>query len=438
MLPILKHYLLSKYFRKFRDRKELETWQHKQVVKHLQKIVPQSIFYQEFYQGLNWQNWRDFPSIDKHTMMERFDDLNTVGIKKEAAFELAMECDRSREFSPKIGNITVGLSSGTSGSRGLFLVNPSEQFEWAGTLLAKTLPGTIMHKHSVALFMRANSNLYETTRTNRIHFQFYDLLQPLDMHVEQLNHTPPTILAAPPSMLRFLSHQKNQGRLHISPSKVISLAEVLDPLDETFIRKAFGQQIHQIYQCTEGFLGVTCSLGTLHLNEDVVAIQQEFIDKEARKFVPIVTDFRRTSQPIIRYRLNDILTERQTPCPCGSCFIALEKIEGRCDDIFYLPSLAQPEKLIPLFPDYIRNAITETDLVEEYLVVQRDANYLEVAVKSKAGNQLDSLIKASLQRLCLRHQCRLPHLKFVPYVETTRDKKLRRIRRDYAPILNHQ
>ena len=44
-------------------------------------------------------------------------------------------------------------------------------------------------------------------------------------------------------------------------------------------------------------------------------------------FYPIITDFKRTSQPIYRYRLNDILVEEKSPCPCGSVFTRIAKIE---------------------------------------------------------------------------------------------------------------
>ena len=60
------------------------------------------------------------PIIDKEVMMEHFDTLNTVHISKEEAFHIAFEAEKRRNFSPTIRNITVGLSSGTSGNRGVF------------------------------------------------------------------------------------------------------------------------------------------------------------------------------------------------------------------------------------------------------------------------------------------------------------------------------
>lgn len=426
MHAILKHYLSSKYFRKFKNRTDFEIWQHLQVVDHIKKVVPHSTFYSQLFQGLDSKNWRNFPIIDKKIMMEQFDDLNTVGIKKEAAFRLAMEAERTRQFFPKIGTISLALSSGTSGNRGLFLISPEEQAEWAGAIMAKALPKSILSKENIALFMRTNNNLYEGVRTSNIQFQFYNLLLPLETHLEQLNRNPPTILAAPPSLLRLLCQHIPQGRLRITPNKIIALGEVLDPVDEIFIQETFKQKVHQIYQCDEGLLGTTCSFGTMHLNEDVVAVQKEFIDKDAGKFIPVITDFRKKSQPIIRYRLNDILTERRNACPCGSCFIAIEKVERRRDDVFYLPSLIHPNEFIPVFSDHIRAAVIDaSNEIEEFFVAQRDANCMEISVKTKSIWCLEELIRTSLQQLCLKLQCKLPYIHFSSFEENKGEKKPR-------------
>ncbi len=112
----------------------------------------------------------------------------------------------------------------------------------------------------------------------------------------------------------------------VAATKVISIAEVLDPLDEAILENQFQQKIYQLYQCTEGFLAATCSHGTLHLNEDIVLIEKEYIDKKEGRFMPIITDFRRVSQPIIRYRLNDILIEKKEPCSCGCLFTAIIEV----------------------------------------------------------------------------------------------------------------
>ena len=82
-------------------------------------------------------------------------------------------------------------------------------------------------------------------------------------------------------------------------------------------------------------------------------IEREYLDRN--RFVPIVTDFQRKAQPIIRYRLNDILVEKESPCGCGSPFLALEKIEGREDDIFVFLDGKGQKKTV--FPDFIRRCV---------------------------------------------------------------------------------
>ena len=104
---------------------------------------------------------RDYPIVDKEFMMEHFQEINTVGIGREEAEEFAVRAERERNFLPKLRGVTVGLSSGTSGKRGIFLVSDEERVRWAGYILAKFLPVRIWEKCSIGFFMRADSNLYQ-------------------------------------------------------------------------------------------------------------------------------------------------------------------------------------------------------------------------------------------------------------------------------------
>jgi putative adenylate-forming enzyme len=433
---ILWHYLLTKYVRRFSSRQELLAWQDKKVRNFLERILPKSQFYRDYYKGLDIRHWQQFPIIDKSLMMANFDQLNTVDIKKSKAFALATEAEKSRNFSSTLEGYTVGLSSGTSGNRGLFIVSQQEQQAWAGTILAKALPQPILTSQRIAFFLRANSNLYETVKRQRIQFEYFDLFNSVESHIERLNQVAPTILLAPPSMLRLLANAQSRGDLNIAPIKIVSVAEVLDPLDEMYIRDCFGQTVHQLYQCTEGFLGSTCEYGTLHLNEDILVIQKDYIDKDAGKFMPIITDFNRKTQPIIRYRLDDILTERQTPCPCGSVLTALESVEGRRDDIFWLPNQTE-ERLMPMFPDFIRRAIImASDDIQEYRAVQKRPELIEISLKVPAELQISIQHKVhqSLLDLFARSQCQVPEIRYKEYeMRTEHHQKLRRIQREFSP-----
>lgn len=418
-LKILYYYLLTKFFRRFTDRKKLEAFQKRKMAAHLEWVKQHSPFYRESKGEI----------IDKKVMMENFSRLNTIGIDRDEAFKVAFAAENSRDFSSTLNGVTVGLSSGTSGNRGLFLVSNEERARHAGTILAKILPRSILSKNRVAFFMRANSNLYTASQSSRVIFEFFDLLKPVNDHFQKLNALDPTLLFAPPSMLIQLASAQASGAIQVNPLKIFSIAETLDPLDQKKIEKAFGQKVHQIYQCTEGFLGATCSEGVLHLNEDCVHIEQEWLDESHTKFIPVVTDFSRTSQPIIRYRLNDILTIRKTPCPCGSALMALECIEGRSDDVIYF--LDVNGERVPVFPDFIRRAIlTSSDQIDEYMVKQSTDAELDIFIKSVASMEtLKRAITDEMVSLSKILHAELPSLRFHDSIPSLEGKKLRRVMR---------
>ncbi|MEP7357813.1 MAG: F390 synthetase-related protein, partial [Anaerolineales bacterium] len=285
---ILRSYLRIRR-RRFHSRADLLRWQDAQVQAFLRRIVPRSPFTARRFAGRDYAAWQSLPVMDKAQMMAEFDALNTVGVSREAAMAAALQAESSRDFAPTLNGVTVGLSSGTSGTRGLFLVSPAERWQWAGAMLARALPGSLLAPQRVAFFLRANSNLYSSVRSRWIRFEYFDLLEPLEAHLARLNEFRPTLLAAPPALLRWLA--ANIGALRGRPAKIISVAEVLDPLDEAFIARQFGQPVHQVYQATEGFLGATCRYGTLHLNEDLLAVQRDPLEGGGgRKFAPIITD----------------------------------------------------------------------------------------------------------------------------------------------------
>jgi len=427
---IVIEYIKRKHSYDFKSRTELENWQEKKIQVFLKQILPTSSFYQKHYGGMDTIHWRSWPMTNKKMMVDHFTALNTVGITKEEAFAAALAAEESRDFTPTVRGITVGLSSGTSGNRGIFLASQDEQTRWAGAILAKVLPKSLLCTHRIAFFLRANSNLYQTVRGRQIKFEFFDMLRPFAEHISRLNKFQPTVLIGPPTMLRLLA-DVFQSELAIKPIKVISVAEVLDPLDKKYLEEQFQQIIHQIYQCTEGFLGVTCQYGTLHFNEDLVVIQKEYLDDECKRFSPIVTDFSRISQPIIRYRLDDIITEKTDCCPCGSPFTAIEQIEGRCDDIFYIPGKTTG-RLVPVFPDFIRRAIiTADESIIEYVAIQTDEIHIKIGLR---GDQLGTKqrVQGNLDKLWKIMSTISPSIEFIDIPQLLAGRKLRRVERKFV------
>ena len=416
-LRILSTYLQFRN-RLFTSRKKLEAYQQKKLKKHLEFVTEKSAFYRK-YKG---HELKDFPMIDKGIMMENFDTINTVGIKKEEALEFAVNAERTREFGDKLKNITVGLSSGTSHSRGAFLVEKTETEKWAGFVLAKFLPHGILGKYKIAFFMRANSNLYQSVGSKNIRFEFYDIYADMDKNIEKLEKNGADILVAQPSALLMIAAALDEKKIDIHPETVISIAEVLEKEDEERIKKSFGTDvIHQVYQCTEGCLATTCKYGTLHLNEDIVFIEKEYIDKN--RFIPIITDFERTSQPIIRYRLNDVLVEKKEKCRCGSACTALEKIEGREDDVFIFHG---EEKEVKIFPDFIRRCILFSGNISDYRIVQQADG--SINIYADIDDKMKEKVTGEFKKLAEDNDFKLPEIRFEKYAYD-KNRKLKRVER---------
>lgn len=432
---LLWHYGRAR-LRRFTNRVSLVRYQDKLLRGTLDYVRRHSPYYRRVLAGVTIDAFASAPTVSKAQMMENFDELNTRQISLEHAMAIALRAEEERDFSPTLEGLTVGLSSGTSGSRGLFLVSPHEAAGWAGNILAKVLP----HRHflpnecRIAFFLRANSNLYEGLGTGRIAFHYFDLLEPLECQLQRLEELGPTILVGPPSLLLQLAQLQKREELRLCPEKVVSVAEVLEPEAERFLREVYRQPIHQVYQATEGLLATTCEFGTIHLCEDLVRIDKEFLDAEQRRFVPIVSDLQRRTQPILRYRLNDVLAQRTTQCVCGSIMTPLEQIEGRCDDVLLI---AGKSKLRALYPDFVRRTVVTSapnatnyriwqTAQDEFLVDVRGASVTE---EFEVRKKLFELFSGDNSLHAGQVSVRMTRLQ-----TEARGAKLRRVRRLFTPL----
>jgi putative adenylate-forming enzyme len=234
----------------------------------------------------------------------------------------------------------------------------------------------------------------------------------------------PSILIAPPSVLLALSELKEKNQQVFSFSKIISVAEVLESDVKTTLERRFGMQISQVYQATEGFLGSTCSEGILHLHEDLIHIECKFLDKEKTKFHPIISDFNRKTQPMLRYELNDILHLKKEPCTCGSVLLAIDHIEGRSDDV-----LEFGEQQI--FPDFFRHAIIlASDSIQNFRVSQINNSKIvvELALDSVSSKlEIEEKVKIRLDKLFADYQLESIEIEFAELELTSFHDKFRRI-----------
>nr|WP_201469849.1 F390 synthetase-related protein [Microbacterium hydrocarbonoxydans] len=423
-LRILREFAMVRWLRPLRTRRAVTRRQRRLLTAHVKFLSRRSPYFRRM---LATRSFAELPLMDKRIMMSHFDDITTVGVGRDDALALAIANERAREFHVDLGSNSVGLSSGTSGHRGLFVVSGAERDAWVGTVLARTLPRGRLLGHRIALFLRADNTLYESVGSKAVSFRYFDVYDDMQENVARLQSYRPTILVAPPSVLREIARAADEGAFDAIPQKVYSVAEVLELSDAARIRSSLRQPvIHQLYQCTEGFLAHTCEHGVIHLNEDNMLVECERLDAE--RFTPIVTDLRRRAQPIVRYRLDDVLRRRIGGCPCGSARTAIERIEGREGDTLLLRGL--DGRRVPVFADVISRAMIHADGFDEYRVRQTAESTLEIAldtVDDRSRGRVTDEIGALADRL----QCDSPELVFVDYVHDG-SVKLRRVVREWG------
>ena len=373
-ITFLKTFIQTRWLHNFKTRAALEAYQKKQLSNYMDFLKRESPY---FKNGVP----TDFDHMDKTFMMTHFNELNTQGIDRDEALALAIESEKTRDFTELKGDVAVGLSSGTSGHRGLFITTEKERSMWAAAILAKMLPKSHLFGHRIAFFLRADNELYQTINTALIRLEYFDIFKNTDEHIERLNHYQPTIVVAPASMLIELSKRLKAGDLSISPQKIVSVAEILEDSDRIRISSAFK--------------------------------------------LPMITDFKRSSQPVYRYKLNDILVENPEPCPCGSHYTRIDKVEGRSDDIFYFEG--QDGGQVTIYPDFIRRCILFVENVGDYQVKQHSEKIVEVCL-SQRDEQVEEAITAQFQLLAQQKQFKVPEIHFSDYHWDT-SRKLKRIQR---------
>lgn len=417
-VALLSAYARSRRLDRVTDRNLLDSIQQRWLTRLRRYVASHSPFYCRYKEA----SWADWPMLDKTSWMGNFDVINTVGARFQEVAAIAHQAESTRDFSKRWGRFTVGLSTGTSGSRGLFLVSPAEGATWAGTLLGKLLPHGLIARERIGLVLRAGATLYDAVGAFRLQFRFFDQARPWDSLVRDLESFDPTALVAPASVLRLLAASGSGLR----PRRVISVAEVLDPLDRERIERRFRVPVEQIYQATEGLLGLSCEAGLVHLNEPYVLVEPEWQDPEHTRFAPVVTDLWRRTQPVIRYRLNDVLQVAREPCPCGRASLALKAIEGRMDDVLWLAGSAGK---VPVFPDLLaRTVVTALPDVEDYRVDELRPGTWRIGLQPVPTPTAQETLRHACMALATRLGATAPALLVAELTRTPGSGKQRRIR----------
>jgi len=303
-----------------------------------------SEFYGKLYRDVDPGNFRlaDLPVIDKDVLMEHFDTLVTDKSLKRKDLESFL----AHPGRPLYGNRYYVMSSGgSSGKTGIFVY---DRKEWR-TVIAGTYRWTRMIRGSGIKVPRTRVASVTSPKpehpshligkcldigvTNKLNLYAGDDCESM---IYRLNAFQPEVLIGYSSMVDYWASAQIGGRLRIRPRVVATNSELRTPAMEANIETAWGVKPFCQYSMTELLsLSSDCAERRgIHVFEDLGIV--EAVDGENRP-VPdgtkssriLVTNLYNFTQPIIRYRIDDMLTMEGGNCPCGMEFRRITAIHGR-------------------------------------------------------------------------------------------------------------
>ena len=197
------------------------------------------------------------------------------------------------------------------------------------------------------------------------------------------------------------------------PKAITYGADILPVADRHLIEDELGIPVFSTYQATEALrIAFQCQQRHgFHLSLDQVAIR--VIDSNRDPVGPggtgeiVISNLTNRATVLLNYRLGDMVTLGQHPCPCGRTLPTIESIDGRINDLILLPNGEDAYALHYLEKPMAVPGVVRLQLVQEelrrfrvrivYAGTDWPAASAQVRVHLKAGLGAD--IALELERL---------------------------------------
>ena len=391
--------------RRFSSKSNIEAYQFTELKSLVEFARSNSEFYRESLHGFELNEIGDIkklPIINKNIMMSHFDQINTVGLTLDEVMAVAVEKEHNKDYLGYYKDeFVIGLSSGTSGNKGLYITPKSLTERLPFVFLARSGIPLRYLSFKILFMLRVFSQGFNDINSPLISLKYLSTMTPVDEIIRHINQGKINVLMAPPSLCRILIPVAH--RITKPLKMIVTYAEVLEKEEKTRLSDVFQCRIIEIYQGSEGQFASACSLGNLHINEDLIYV--ELLDEQFSEVKNphvaashiIVTNLVNRAQPLIRYEMNDLIV-LDDPCPCGSRFRTIEKILGRNDDILYFKK--KDGSIQHIFPDlFSRWIITSSENIREYKVIQQSDHSLIVLLDPIVSREQSELIESVRIRL---------------------------------------
>ncbi|QIN81084.1 phenylacetate--CoA ligase family protein (plasmid) [Rubrobacter marinus] len=388
--------------------------------------------YRELYRGLpeRVEDVALLPVTSKGDLMARFDGWVSdpeATIEKARAFA----DDPGLVGERFLGKYLLATTSGTTGTRGIFLVDDRAVAvrnalllsrgvgAWLGARdLAKILAGggrtatVIATGGHFAGLAGASGTVRGGGRWRGDAVRVFPVHAPLPELVSGLNRFRPAVLAGYASAIALLAGEQEAGRLRIDPALVLLAAEGLAEGGQERIAGAFGAKVGNVYAATECLhIGHGCAHGWLHVNADWAVLEpvdahRDPVSPGEYSHTVLLTNLANRVQPVLRYDLGDGVLMRPAPCPCGDPLPAI-RVEGRAADVLTFPAgPAEGVGSVAVPPLAFGSLVDRTPGVELFQIVQTAPTRLSVRLLPAPGADPERVwraVRAEVARLLSEH-----------------------------------
>jgi phenylacetate-CoA ligase len=348
------------------------------------------------------------PTLDKATMMDRFDEIVTdPRLRRD---ELLAHVEGLTGDALHLGRYRAMTTSGSSGRKGLFVYDrPARAALIAQFLRYNAMVGVrprLPRRLRVAALGAVSASHMSRRVTQTVDVGLHRVLSlpvtlPMAQLIRELNRFQPQFMNAYPSVAVLLAEEQLAGRLRISLDAMSTSSELRTPAMTARIEEAFGVRPFDFYATTEGVWAAECEHHTgVHLFEDMTIVEN--VDEDGRP-VPdgqpgarlLVTSLFNRTQPLIRLELADAVTRDSEPCPCGRTLRRMRSIHGRSDDVLELPGTGAAT--IAVHP--LQFAVVARDReVVEFQVVQEGAGLRLLVVARGEAPALETRLRGAVEQ----------------------------------------
>ena len=364
----------------YKSADELMALQAVEMSKLLKHAVDRIPFYKEFKDRLELSpdtvnsDIKEFPVLTREMIEEHYDELIDKDIK---------------------GGIRVS-SGGTTGKETITIRDRHEMLHVANCYfdsMAGLFPGK-----SRLLIRRARSANFADNPSDR-KFTFNPVtrtctVSPAYMNMEKLEflynvykfNRPRVILGITETIYRFAEYIRENDLKTYRVDLVGTGYQTMLPRYRELIASVFkGATLIDGYGANEfGRLAQQCSesngyhyIPLIHYIESVDAGYKDVPAGETGQL--LVTTLQKRKMPLIRYRVDDLVTVSDKPCDCGRGFPLVESFDGR-----RIESIVSPKKTymspLPFF-----EIMSEYRNVEQFKIEQRSDNEVTLILKMKSG-----------------------------------------------------